>query len=95
MKSAKLRIVGKWSGWIFATRKKDKDDDRDAIEWYYFAAFNEDFTQLLHMWRVPGEIIEKTNFVVGMYGGKFNVESMSEYDITTKFKDVILTENEK
>ena len=89
VKSAKLLTIGKWSGWPFVTRNKDKDDDREAIQWYYFAAFNEDYTELLYMWRVPGEIIEKNTFTVGMHSGLFCVYNMEEFDITAKFKDVV------
>lgn len=95
VKSSQLRIIGKWSGWTFATRKKDKDDNREAIQWYYFAAFNEDYTKLYHMWRVPGEIVDKNTFIVGIYGGEFTIENMKEYDITSKFKDIVSVENEK
>ena len=84
-----MLTIGKWSGWVFGTKNRDKDDDREAIQWYYFAAFNEDYTQLLYIWRVPGEIIEKNNFIVGMYGGEFNLENMKEYDITVKFKKFV------
>lgn len=95
VKSAKLRIIGKWSGWPFVTKNHDKDDDQEAIQWYYFAAFNEDYTQLYHMWRVPGEIVEKRNFIVGMYGGEFTVDNMQKYDIIEKFKDAIPVKNKK
>lgn len=89
VKSAKLLTIGKWSGWPFGTHNKDKDDDKEAIQWYYFAAFNEDYTELYHMWRVPGEMIGKTSFVIGMYGGTFCIDNMQEYEITDKFKDTI------
>ena len=94
VKSSRLRIIGKWNGWTFGTKNHDKDDDIEAIQWYYFAAFNKDYTELFHMWRVPGEIVEKRNFIVGIYGGEFAVDNMTKYDITDKFKDV-LSKNKK
>lgn len=73
--------------WSFSTRNEDKDDDKEAIQWYYFAAFNHDYTKLIYMWRVPGEIVDKDTFYVGMYNGyEFNIENMKKYDITDEFK---------
>ena len=95
VKSAKLLTIGKWRGWPFGTHNKDKDDDTEAIQWYYFAAFNEDYTELYHMWRVPGEIVETTSFVIGMYGGMFCIDNMQEYDIIDKFKDATSAKNKK
>jgi hypothetical protein len=89
VKSAKLLTIGKWKGWPFATKNRDKDDDIEAIQWYYFAAFDEDYTKLLYMWRVPGEMVDKNTLVIGMYGGLYTVYNMREYDITDKFKDTI------
>lgn len=73
--------------WPFSTRNEDKDDDKEVIQWYYFAAFNHDYTKLIYMWRVPGEIVDKDTFYVGMYNGyEFNIENMKKYDITDEFK---------
>jgi hypothetical protein len=84
-KSARLRIGEYWG---FGIDNKDKDDDKEAIQWYYFGAFNKDYTELLHVWRIPGEIIEGNSFRVGIHSGKFTVENMKEYDITDKFKNL-------
>lgn len=81
VKNSKLRRNGYY---IFHTRNKF----REEIEYYYFGAFNSDWTKLEHVWRVPGEIVEKDNFVVGLVGGEFNIENMKEYEITDKFKDI-------
>lgn len=70
--------------WQFDTDNKYKEE----IEIYYFLAFNEDYTKLEYAWRVPGEIVEKDNFYVGMYGGKFNVGNMIEYEITDKLDKI-------
>lgn len=71
----------------FGTNNKYKDE----IEIYYFLAFNdENYKKLDYGWRVPGEIVEKDNFQVGLSSGyEFNIENMKEYDITDKFRDII------
>lgn len=85
-KSSKLyRERGEY--WKFTTRNKYKEE----IEYYYFGAFNEDYTKLMHVWRVPGEIIEKDYFIVGLnIGWEHDVENMKEYEITDKFKDIYI-----
>lgn len=85
-KSGKLRTSGNWEGWSFSTGNEDKGDDIEAIQWWYFGAFNEDGTKLSYAWRVPGEIVEGSRFHVGTYSGKFNVGNMIEYEITDEFK---------
>lgn len=82
VKSSKFYNIDKC--WNFGTRNRYKEE----IEYYYFGAFSEDWSKLMYVWRVPGEIVEKDYFIVNMYGGKFNTTSMKEYDITDKFKDV-------
>lgn len=84
VKSSKLFKYEKYLYWNFCTRNKDKGDNIEAIQWYYFAAFNEDFTILLHLWRVPGEIVEGDSFYVSEHTttrGKFNVKNMEKYEI--------------
>lgn len=86
VKSSKLHIGGYWG---FHTRNKDKDDDKEAIQWYYFIAFNDDYTKILYIWRVPGELIGDNHFDIGINNNrKFNIENMKKYDITNKFKDI-------
>lgn len=82
VKSSKFYTIDKC--WNFGTRNRYKEE----IEYYYFGAFNEDWSKLMYIWRVPGEIVEKDYFIVNMYGGKFNTTSMKEYDITGKFKNI-------
>lgn len=91
VKSSKLFRFEDHLYWCFCTRNKDKEDDIEAIQWYYFAAFNEDFTKLLHLWRVPGEIVEGDGFYISIRTskGKFNVKNMKEYEITDKVIDVL------
>lgn len=71
--------------WPFIVKNKYKED----IEIFYLGAFNEDYTKLLYVWRVPGELIEDNFIYVGIYNSfKFNIENMKEYDITDKFKNL-------
>ena len=71
----------------FRTTNKDKDDYKDAIQWYYLLALNGDDT-IKYVWRIPGEMVEKDDFLVGMNPNyEFNIENMKEFDITDKFKD--------
>jgi hypothetical protein len=49
-KSSKLHDGGYW---LFITNNEYKEE----IEYYYFGAFNEDFTELEHVWRVPKKIV--------------------------------------
>jgi hypothetical protein len=65
-----------------------KNKLREEIKIYYLLAFNEDWTKLNHVWRIPGEIVEKDNFYIGIYGGEFNIENMEEYEITDRFRNV-------
>lgn len=71
--------------WLFPIYNKDKE----TIEWYYFGAFNKDYTELLHVWQVPGEVIENNYLYVGKGTySKFNMENMKEYEITDRFKEM-------
>lgn len=84
VKSSKFRK--KYERYEFNTGNKY----REEIEIYYFLAFNEDYTKLMYAWRVPGEIVEKETFQVGLSPGyEFNIENMEEYDITDKLRDVL------
>lgn len=76
VKSSKLHRA---TFYLFTTRNKDKDDDKDAIQWYYLVALNEDST-VRYVWRVPGEMVEKDQFHIYMYylSKEFNVENMKE-----------------
>lgn len=70
----------------FNTRNKYKEE----IEIYYFIAFNEDWAKLEYVWRVPGEIVEKDQFYIGLNRNyEFNIENMEKYNIIDKFKDFI------
>lgn len=90
VKSSGLHIADNgWLYWKFDTNNKYKD----KIEIYYFIAFNEDYSELMYVWRVSAwEVIEKEHFYVGANNWsrrEFTVENMKEYDITEKFKDVL------
>lgn len=94
VKSSKMYKSKNGEFWNFATPNKDKDDDKEAIQWYYFVAFNENYTKILYVWRIPGELVEKDHFVIGTRGtrGKFCVRNMEEYNIADKFNNVISSE---
>lgn len=90
VKSSRLyKYITNGGYWRFGTDNKDKDEDKEHIQWYYLGAFDESYKKLLYVWRIPGEMVEKTNFFVGMYGGMYNIENMKEYDISYKFKKFI------
>jgi hypothetical protein len=42
----------------------------------------------MYVWRVPGDIVESSRFILGKYGDKFTVENMKEYDFTDTFKEL-------
>ena len=72
--------------YIFGTNNKYKE----KIEIYYLLAFNEDYTKLNYGWRIPGEIVEKDRFLVGLgYRAKYNIGNMKQYDITDKLNTVL------
>ncbi len=83
VKSSKFR----GTGWLFNTRNEYKG----KIDIYYFLAFNKDYTELVHGWKVPGEIIKKDWFYVGMSpsDAEFTLHSMKEYDYTGKLRDIL------
>lgn len=58
------------------------------VDFYYLLAFNEDWTKLLHAWRIPGDFIDGPTLYISLYGhhiGVHNVENMGKYEITDKF----------
>ena len=86
VKSSKLHIKGDYMWWDYNTSNKYKEE----IEIYYFLAFNEDWTKLLYVWRIPGEIIGSEWFQVrDSSNAKFNIESMGKYDVTEKLREVL------
>lgn len=72
------------SFWGFHTLNKYKKE----IDYYYFGAFNENYTKLIHVWRVPTHIIEKDYFIVGLNRRyEYNVENMKEFEIIDRFNE--------
>lgn len=73
--------------WRFPIYNKEKEE----IEWFYLGAFNEDYSTLLHVWKIPGELIENNYICISLHNsfkkGTYCVESMKEFEITDKFKD--------
>jgi len=60
---------------------------REEIEYYYFGAFSSDWTKLEYVWRVPGEMVDKDCFIIGLTKNwEHNIENMKEFEITDKFK---------
>ena len=46
------------------------------------------------VWRVPGEMVEKDNFYIGLNSGyEFNIENMKEFDITEQLKLSMINKN--
>lgn len=88
VKSSKL-YEEKYYG--FTTRNKY----REKIEVYYLLGFNEDYTILEHVWRVPGEMVERDYFhIAKIFSNRTgrDIESMKKYEITDKIREII---NEK
>lgn len=57
------------------------------IDFYYLLAFNEDWTKLLHVWRIPGNFIDRPTLYISLHG-HHDVEDMRKYEITDKFIDM-------
>lgn len=78
VKSSKLYKYGYWKFNIHNIYKEE-------INWYYLLAFNENYSEMIHAWRLPAiyfiEDIEKG----WIYIGKYNIESMKQYEITERF----------
>lgn len=67
-----------------------KSEYKEMIEWYYFGAFNADYTRLRYVWRVPGKMVTEEVFTIGnSLNSKFNLYNMREYEITDRFLKVI------
>jgi hypothetical protein len=80
------RFYKEYKRYEFGTKNKYKDE----IELYYFLAFNEDWTKLDYGWRISGELVESSMFIVGPnLGYEFTVDNMKEYDITEKLREVL------
>jgi hypothetical protein len=78
VKSSKLYSGGFWQ---YCTNNKYKEE----IDIYYFLAFNEDYTKLRYGWRVPGGMVGKYYFRIGLSPNyEFNVGNMEKYDITER-----------
>lgn len=74
--------------WRYNTRNKYKEE----IEYYYFLAFNGDWTGLMYVWRIPGEMVEKDGVRIWLGSrsrGEFTVGNMEEFDITEKIREVL------
>lgn len=83
VKSSKFYIYEK--RWKFIIENEYKED----IEIYYLLAFNEDYTVLEYVWRIPGEMVEKGHFGVAISpsDAEFTTQNMEEYNIIDKFRN--------
>lgn len=81
VKSSKLHKDKYWSFLI------DKGKD---IDFYYLLAFNEDWTELLQVWRIPWNFVDESKFYyIGLNSDyEYNLENMGKYEVTVKFMDV-------
>ena len=70
------------------------NSEKEKIRWYYLGAFDRYYTKLLHVWRVPVEIIIGDRLYIGLNpSSKFNVENMRQYEITDKFLEALDKKN--
>jgi len=58
-------------------------DKEYMIDFYYLLAFNEDYSELVHVWRVPWNFTDNNS----LYVGTNDILCMKKYEITEKFKD--------
>lgn len=85
VKSTKFTKRNSWSFSIHNTQKYE-------IEWYYLLAFDENYSELIHAWRIPAEDfiedIEKGWITISINNNrnKNNIESMIQYEITERIK---------
>lgn len=84
VKSSAILAHNRFIFWMFNFDNSHKDE----IEWYYLLAFNEDYSELLHVWRIPAwdfmGSIEKGHIKIGIN----NVESMKQYEIIEKLRPI-------
>ena len=84
VKSSALLSHERFLFWRFNLDNYSKDE----IEWYYLLAFDEDYSELLYVWRIPAwdfmEYIEKGHISIGIN----RVENMKQYEITEKIKPI-------
>lgn len=64
----------------------------NKTEWYYLGGFNENYENLMYVWRIPGDIVENWiddgNLHIGISDTyTHNIENMKKYEITDKFKE--------
>lgn len=81
VKSSGLNFNGRhWSFYL---------DKGEEVGFYYLLAFNEDYSELIHVWRIPWNFTDKNFINIGLNSNyEYNLENMKGFDITKKFKDV-------
>lgn len=88
--SALLESSGRDYHWYFTlTNLRSNEIRRDEIEWFYLLGFDEDYSDLRHSWRIPGDFTDGNFMRIGINSNFiYNVENMKEYEITEKFKGI-------
>lgn len=88
VKSSSLHNIGNY--YEFGIRKQ-YNKEIEKIEIHYLLAFNEDYTVMMHAWRIPTlDIIHKDTLYIGYNPwshAEFTVENMKKYDITEKIRE--------
>lgn len=80
-------IKGHWTFILDNIRRK-------GIDYFYLGAFDKNYKKLMHVWRIPGDFIEKCTLNIGLNNNYiYNTENMKEYEITYMFKDIDIFNN--
>lgn len=82
-KSSKLKTCVKDNskGWFFHFRNKQIN----IIKYFILGGFNEDYTNLLHVWLIPLSIVNKREAI---YIGQLSIDKYKEYEITDRCIDL-------
>lgn len=82
VKSSKLYIRYVEEYWRFDLDK--------VVDYYYLLAFNKDWTELLYVWRIPGDFTKDhyLNISVNGFRGAYCINDLKEYEITDNFKKI-------
>lgn len=63
--------------------------DKLGVHFYYLGAFNKDYSELQHVWRIPGDFSIKRHINIGIYSSCiYNIENMEKYEITPEFIEI-------
>lgn len=59
-------------------------DKGDSVDFYYLLAFNEDYSELKYVWRIPWNFTNN----ISLHVNEDYITKMEKYNITAKFEDV-------